>query len=149
MQTTLSAPRPLLARCLAEGFAYQGEGSDVRKGQPRGTPSADLSPTAFVFFLQNHDQIGNRPFGERVLALAPRRAAVAAVALQLLSPHIPLLFMGEDDASTAPFLYFTDHHGDLAAAVREGRRREFAHFAAFATEETRETIPDPNDRATF
>ena len=139
----------LLARCLAEGFAYQGERSAARKGQPRGTPSADLPPTAFVFFLQNHDQIGNRPFGERLLSLGLRPAVVAAVTLQLLSPHIPLLFMGEEDASTAPFLYFTDHHGELAAAVREGRRREFAHFAAFAREETRETIPDPNDRATF
>jgi malto-oligosyltrehalose trehalohydrolase len=140
---------PLLARCLAEGFAYQGENSAIRKGEPRGTPSADLPPTAFVFFLQNHDQIGNRPFGERLLSLAPRRRVVAAVALQLLCPHIPLLFMGEENASPTPFLYFTDHHGDLAAAVREGRRREFAHFAAFAAEETRATIPDPNDRATF
>jgi malto-oligosyltrehalose trehalohydrolase len=140
---------PLLARCLAEGFAYQGEGSAVRKGAPRGTPSADLPPTAFVFFLQNHDQIGNRPFGERLLSLAPSRTVAAAVALQLLCPHIPLLFMGEENASPTPFLYFTDHNGDLAVAVREGRRREFAHFAAFAAEETRKTIPDPNDPATF
>jgi maltooligosyltrehalose trehalohydrolase len=140
---------PLLARCLAEGFAYQGECSAVRNGAPRGTPSADLAPTAFVFFLQNHDQIGNRPFGERLLALAPRPAVVAAVALHLMCPHIPLLFMGEDEASRTPFLYFTDHHGDLAVAVREGRRREFAGFPAFAAEETRETIPDPNEDATF
>ena len=140
---------PLLARCLAEGFAYQGENSAVRKGEPRGTPSGDLPPTAFVFFLQNHDQIGNRPFGERLLSLAPRRTMAAAVALQLLCPHIPLLFMGEENGSPTPFLYFTDHHGELAVAVREGRRREFAHFAAFAAEETRESIPDPNDPATF
>ena len=140
---------PLLARCLAEGFAYQGECSAVRKGEPRGTPSADLAPTAFAFFLQNHDQIGNRPFGERLLSLAPRPAVVAAVALQLMCPHIPLLFMGEEDASRTPFLYFTDHHGELADAVREGRRREFAGFAAFASEETRKAIPDPNDHATF
>ena len=111
---------PLLARCLAEGFAYQGECSAVRKGEPRGTPSADLPPTAFVFFLQNHDQIGNRPFGERLLSLAPRPAVVAAVALQLLCPHIPLLFMGEEDASPTPFLYFTDHHG--RACRRRSRR---------------------------
>jgi maltooligosyltrehalose trehalohydrolase len=69
--------------------------------------------------------------------------------LQLLCPHIPLLFMGEEGGSPTPFLYFTDHHGELAVAVREGRRREFAHFAAFAAEETRRTIPDPNDPATF
>jgi malto-oligosyltrehalose trehalohydrolase len=140
---------PLLARCLTEGFAYQGECSAVRKGAPRGTPSADLPPTAFVFFLQNHDQIGNRPFGERLLSLAPRPTVVAAVTMQLLSPHIPLLFMGEETASSNPFLYFTDHHGDLADAVREGRRREFAHFAAFAAPDTRATIADPNNPATF
>jgi malto-oligosyltrehalose trehalohydrolase len=140
---------PLLARCLAEGFAYQGEPSKLRKGKPRGMPSADLPPTSFVLFLQNHDQIGNRPFGERLSVLCDAASLTAAVALQLLSPHIPLLFMGEEHASRAPFLYFTDHHGDLADAVREGRRREFAGFAAFSSEETRSTIPDPNDRATF
>jgi maltooligosyltrehalose trehalohydrolase len=139
----------LLARCLAEGFAYQGEPSKLRKGQPRGMPSADLPPTSFVLFLQNHDQIGNRPFGERLSVLSDAASLAAAVALQLLSPHIPLLFMGEEHASRVPFLYFTDHHGDLADAVREGRRREFAGFAAFSSEETRSTIPDPNDRATF
>jgi malto-oligosyltrehalose trehalohydrolase len=140
---------PLLARCLAEGFAYQGEPSAVREGRPRGTPSADLPPTAFIFFLQNHDQIGNRPFGERLLSLASPEAVVAATALQLLSPHIPLTFMGEEEGSCSPFQYFTDHHGELADAVREGRRREFAGFAAFSSEETRARIPDPNDPATF
>jgi maltooligosyltrehalose trehalohydrolase len=139
----------LLARCLAEGFAYQGEPSKLRNGTPRGMPSADLPPTSFVLFLQNHDQIGNRPFGERISVLSDAASLAAAVALQLLSPHIPLLFMGEEDASIAPFLYFTDHHGGLADAVREGRRREFAGFAAFSSDETRSTIPDPNDRATF
>jgi 1,4-alpha-glucan branching enzyme len=141
-------PTSLLARCLV-GFAYQGQSSKVRKGKPRGTPSADLAPTSFVLFLQNHDQIGNRPFGERLSALSAALSLAAAVALQILSPHIPLLFMGEEHASPAPFLYFTDHHGDLADAVREGRRREFASFAAFSSEETRSTIPDPNDRSTF
>jgi len=136
---------PLLARCLAQGFAYQGEASEVRNGEPRGTPSADLPPSSFVFFLQNHDQVGNRPFGERLLSLAPQPAVVAAVALQLLSPHIPLLFMGEEDGSLAPFLYFTDHKGELAQAVRDGRRREFAGFAGYAHAE----IPDPNELATF
>jgi malto-oligosyltrehalose trehalohydrolase len=142
-------PTSLLARCLAEGFAYQGEPSKLRKGKPKGMPSADLPPTSFVLFLQNHDQIGNRPFGERLLVLSDAASLAAAVALQLFSPHIPLLFMGEEHASRTPFLYFTDHHGDLADAVREGRRREFASFAAFSSEETRSTIPDPNDRATF
>src|SRR5205085_139882 len=99
---------PLLARCLAEGFAYQGEPSTVHEGRLRGTPSGDLSPTAFVFFLQNHDQIGNRAFGERLSTLTPGPALAAAVTLQLLCPHIPLIFMGEEEASQTPFLYFAD-----------------------------------------
>jgi len=116
-------PAERLARCLAEGFAYQGEPSAYRKGELRGAPSADLPPTAFVLFLQNHDQIGNRPFGDRLTTHAQAEAIEAAVALQLLCPQIPLIFMGEEGASTTPFLYFTDHHGELARAVREGRRR--------------------------
>ncbi|MGE0714939.1 MAG: malto-oligosyltrehalose trehalohydrolase [Alphaproteobacteria bacterium] len=143
------APAVRLARCLAEGFAYQGEPSAHRGGERRGTPSADLPPTAFVLFLQNHDQIGNRAFGERLTAIADPAALEAAIALQLLAPQIPLLFMGEEDASRTPFLYFTDHRPPLDDAVREGRRREFARFAAFADPARREKIPDPNAEATF
>jgi maltooligosyltrehalose trehalohydrolase len=142
-------PATGLARCLAEGFVYQGQPSPHRDGQPRGTPSQGLSPTAFVLFLQNHDQVGNRAFGERLTALAAPAALEAAIALQILCPQIPLLFMGEEYASTTPFLFFSDHHGDLADAVRDGRRREFAKFAAFADPARRETIPDPNAPASF
>ncbi len=142
-------PAERLARVLAEGFAYQGEPSPHRNGERRGTPSRDLPPTAFVLFIQNHDQVGNRAFGERITALADPRALEAAIALQLLCPQIPLIFMGEEDASPKPFQFFTDHHGDLADAVREGRRREFASFAAFADEQRRASIPDPNAAATF
>ena len=138
-----------LARCLAEGFVYQGEPSAHRKGDPRGTPSADLPPTAFVLFLQNHDQIGNRAFGDRLTARVPPQALNAAIALQLLCPQIPLVFMGEETASTSPFQFFTDHHGELADAVREGRRREFASFAAFSDPAQRAAIPDPNASDTF
>ncbi len=138
-----------LARCLAEGFVYQGEPSRHRNGEPRGTASADLPPTAFVLFLQNHDQIGNRALGERLTALADPAALEAAIALQLLVPQIPLLFMGEEDASRTPFCFFSDHHDELADAVRDGRRREFAKFAAFADPARRERIPDPNAPATF
>ncbi len=141
------APAPLLARALAEGFAYQGETSP--RGRRRGEPSGDLPPTAFVFCLQNHDQIGNRAFGERLSQLADPDALRAAQALLLLAPEIPLLFMGEEYASRAPFLYFTDHGPELAALVRDGRRREFAHFAAFADEARRARIPDPNAPETF
>jgi maltooligosyltrehalose trehalohydrolase len=136
-------PTPQLARALAEGFIYQGELSRHR-GRPRGTRSGGLPPTAFVLFLQNHDQIGNRPCGDRLSRLADPQALEAAIALQLLCPQIPLLFMGEEFASPTPFLFFTDHQEPLAAAVREGRRREFAGFSAFAGE-----LPDPNAPATF
>ena len=139
------APARLLARCLAEGFAFQGDPSPHRRGETRGTPSADLPPTAFVLFLQNHDQIGNRPFGDRLTETAHPEALRAAIALQLLSPNIPLLFMGEERMSRAPFQFFTDFHGDLATAVREGRRREFASFTRFGGED----IPDPNAPQTF
>jgi maltooligosyltrehalose trehalohydrolase len=142
-------PAERLARCLGEGFAYQGEPSAYRKGRPRGSPSADLAPTAFVLFLQNHDQVGNRPFGDRLTQSADPAALQAAVALQLLCPQIPLIFMGEEGASGAPFLFFTDHHGELAKAVRDGRRREFADFRGFHEGEEAEQIPDPNAPETF
>jgi malto-oligosyltrehalose trehalohydrolase len=134
-----------LARCLSSGFVYQGEPSPYRKGIARGTPSDDLAPTSFVLFLQNHDQIGNRPLGDRLTTLADPQALRAATALQLLSPAIPLLFMGEEDASVTPFQFFTDYTGDLADAVRKGRQREFADFRGFDGKE----IPDPNAAETF
>ena len=141
-------PAEQLARCLAEGFAFQGEVSRYQ-GEPRGTPSAHLPPTAFVLFLQNHDQIGNRAFGERLTVLADPQALEAAIALQLLCPQIPLLFMGEETASRTPFLFFTDHSAELACAVREGRRADFARFQEFADPAQRERIPDPNAAGTF
>ncbi|WP_413194425.1 malto-oligosyltrehalose trehalohydrolase [Pararobbsia alpina] len=143
------APARKLARALAEGFVYQGEPSPIHDDRPRGEPSAELPPTAFVFFLQNHDQIGNRAMGERLTLLAHHDALRAAIALMLLSPQIPLLFMGEEAGSTQPFLFFTDYEGDLANAVREGRRKEFAKFSAFSDPQRRADIPDPNDLATF
>jgi maltooligosyltrehalose trehalohydrolase len=142
------APTRALARALAEGFIYQGEASQHR-GAARGTPSADLPPTAFVSFLQNHDQIGNRAFGERLTVLADPQALRAAIALQLLCPQIPLVFMGEEAGAREPFLYFTDHTPALAEAVRKGRREEFAKFPEFADPERREQIPDPNAAETF
>jgi maltooligosyltrehalose trehalohydrolase len=144
-----SDPAARLARCLKEGFIYQGEPSPNRGGKPRGTPSTDLPPTAFVLFLQNHDQIGNRAFGERLTVLANPAALEAAIALQLLCPQIPLLFMGEETGSRAPFLFFTDHNEELAKAVREGRRREFAGFPQFSDPKLLAGVPDPNAVDTF
>jgi maltooligosyltrehalose trehalohydrolase len=139
-----------LATVLEQGFLFQGRASPHLGGRPRGEPSAHLPPTAFVLFLQNHDQVGNRAFGERLSRLAdPQALAAATVLLLLLSPQIPLLFMGEEWGASAPFLFFTDHHGDLADAVREGRRREFARFAAFADPQSHARIPNPNAEATF
>ena len=140
-------PAAQLARALGEGFAYQGEISP--RGRRRGEPSGALPATCFVFCLQNHDQIGNRAFGDRLTALADPAALRAAQALLLLAPQIPLLFMGEEYGARAPFLYFTDHGPELARLVRDGRRKEFAHFAAFADARRREQIPDPNGAATF
>ncbi|WP_282397671.1 malto-oligosyltrehalose trehalohydrolase [Pseudomonas sp. PS01298] len=140
-------PTAQLARCLGEGFVYQGH--TTRHGHERGEPSGDLPPTAFVAFLQNHDQIGNRAMGERLHQLCPPQALKAATALLLLSPMIPLMFMGDEVNASEPFLFFTDHHGELAEAVREGRRGEFADFAAFQDPERRDRIPDPNALATF
>jgi maltooligosyltrehalose trehalohydrolase len=141
-------PADKLARCLSDGFIFQGEISHYQGGS-RGMPSAHLPPTAFVLFLQNHDQIGNRAFGERLTTLVSPHALEAAIALQLLCPQIPMLFMGEECASRTPFLFFTDHHGELADAVRNGRRNEFARFPAFSNPTLRERIPDPNALGTF
>lgn len=142
-------PIKKLARVLGEGFAYQGDPSPIHDGAPRGEPSKHLPPTAFVSFLQNHDQVGNRAFGERLRTLCAPQALLAATALVLLSPQIPLIFMGEEYGSTQPFLFFTDYAGELADAVREGRRREFAKFSAFNDPERRARIPDPNAVQTF
>ncbi len=143
--------RPLdqLGRCLIEGFAYQGEVSKYRHGETRGESTNGLPPAAFVSFLQNHDQVGNRAFGERITKIADARAVRAAAAIILLAPSPPLLFMGEEFGAETPFLFFCDFEKDLAKAVTAGRRNEFAHFARFADPAAREQIPDPGAARTF
>lgn len=145
----LSRPLQHLGRCLAEGFAYQGEASQWRDGAIRGKPSSDLPPTAFVAFLQNHDQVGNRAFGERLHTLTTQRALEAAVAILLLAPSPPLLFMGEEFAAGTPFQFFCDFEPELAAAVVRGRREEFKRFARFADPNEAARIPDPGAKTTF
>ena len=143
--------RPLerLGRALAEGFAWQGERSPWRNDTPRGEPSAHLATTAFVDFTQTHDQVGNRAFGERLVALGDEPAVRAAVACVLLAPAVPMLFMGEEFAASSPFLFFCDFRGDLASAVTRGRREEFGRLRRFRDRAARESIPDPNARSTF
>ncbi|HEX2566569.1 MAG TPA: malto-oligosyltrehalose trehalohydrolase, partial [Burkholderiales bacterium] len=142
------APAKHLARCLAEGFAYQGEVSPFSKA-PRGEKSGHLSPLAFIDFLQNHDQVGNRALGERLVALAEERIVRMLSAILLLAPSPPMLFMGEEWGCRQPFLYFCDFSGPLGEAVRRGRREEFSRFAAFAEPSSRQRIPDPLAESTF
>ena len=132
-------PAQQIARSLAEGFIYQGEPSPHRKGEPRGEPSAQLPPLAFVNFLQNHDQIGNRAKGERLTALAKPASLEAALSILLLSPAVPMLYMGEEWGATEPFPFFCDFKGELADAVRKGRMKEFSEAYA----QSGDGIPDP------
>ena len=141
-------PLARLGRALAEGFAYQGEPSAFRD-RSRGEPSAHLPPDAFVGFLQNHDMVGNRAFGGRIDSFADPRFLGAAYACLLLTPLVPMLFMGEEFAASTPFLFFCDFGPELAAAVAAGRRREFQRFAAFGGEGAIALIPEPNAATTF
>ena len=140
-----SSPLKDIARALESGFVYQGEASAHRGGQPRGEPSGKLAPSAFVNFLQNHDQIGNRALGDRLESNASAEAIEAALAIMLLAPAIPMLFMGEEWGSKAPFPFFCGFEGDLAEAVRKGRRKEYAWaYAKYGDE-----VPDPLEPSTF
>ena len=142
-------PAAKLGRCLTEGFAYQGETSRFRGQAARGEPSRHLPSECFVSFLQNHDQVGNRACGERVACLSSSAALRVVVAVLLLAPSPPLLFMGEEFGATTPFLFFCDFEPDLAEKVRNGRREEFLKFEQFRNPEALKRIPDPNDLATF
>jgi malto-oligosyltrehalose trehalohydrolase len=137
-----------LGRALAQGFAFQGEVMESI-GSERGEPSAFLPPSAFVAFMQNHDQIGNRAFGERINAIASPEAVHAIAAIYLLLPQTPMLFMGEEWGSSQPFPFFCDFEGELGDLVRKGRRQEFANFPEFQDPEQRERIPDPQAEETF
>jgi len=137
-----------LGRALAEGFAFQGEVMTYL-GEPRGEVSRHLRPSAFIAFLQNHDQIGNRAFGDRLVHTARPAALRAAAAVYLLLPQIPMLFMGEEWAATQPFPFFCDFGPEVADAVRRGRREEFSRFPQFQDPAQREKIPDPQAAQTF
>jgi maltooligosyltrehalose trehalohydrolase len=143
-------PMQHLIRCLTEGFAYQGENSVHRLGVRRGSPSTHLPANAFIPFLQNHDQIGNRAFGERITELVGPRPLRAGMAVMLLAPHTPLLFMGEEYGEKTRFTFFCDWPPEQAQLVRDGRRKEFAaKYPEFNDPEAQKRIPDPSHPDTF
>ena len=135
----------LVGRALAEGLGWQGERME-HEGREKGEPSAFLPPTAFVAYAQNHDQTGNRPFGERISHLVPPACARLWAAIYLLSPQIPMLFMGEEWGAKQPFTFFSDVGKDLADAIRKGREEE---MATFPRREEQGVPPDPMAEATF
>jgi maltooligosyltrehalose trehalohydrolase len=132
-----------VVRALSDGFVFQGEPFQFWQGRHRGTTSRHMPAAAHVICIQNHDQVGNRAKGERLATLVPRGVRTLAAALLLLSPHTPLLFMGQEYDEANPFQFFTDY-GDpvLQKAVSEGRRKEFKDFDF-------SEVPDPQDPATF
>ena len=129
-----------VARCIEHGWLYDGH---------RGTPAGDLPAWHFLYVLQNHDQVGNRAFGERLHHQVGIDRFAAASGLLLFLPYTPMLFMGQEFGASTPFQFFTDHNADLGRLVTEGRRREFKAFSAFADAATRERIPDPQAESTF
>jgi maltooligosyltrehalose trehalohydrolase len=137
-----------LAEAIEQGWIYEGQ-LYQRTGRGRGKPARDLPAEAFVYCVQNHDQIGNRAFGDRLGASVSAEAYRSASMLLLFLPMTPLLFMGQEWNASTPFQYFTDHEGELGEAIARGRREEFKDFAAFRDPESRETIPDPQAPATF
>jgi maltooligosyltrehalose trehalohydrolase len=139
---------PELARTMAQGWLYTGQHAE-HFGGPRGTDPRGIDPDRFVFFIQNHDQVGNRAMGERLHHEIDPAAFRAATVLFLSAPQTPLLFMGQEWGARSPFRFFTDHPEPLGRLVTEGRRREFQRFAAFADAEARARIPDPQAPETF
>ncbi|MBW9091960.1 malto-oligosyltrehalose trehalohydrolase [Rhizobium wenxiniae] len=133
-----------IGRALAEGFVFQGEHMPYR-GESRGKPSAGLPPTAFISFIQNHDQIGNRALGDRMITFRPLEPIKAVTAVYLLSPQIPMLFMGEEWGAREPFPYFCDFDDELNEKVRQGRRKELSRLPGFDAEDAL----DPTARSTF
>jgi maltooligosyltrehalose trehalohydrolase len=130
------------------GFLYQGQ-FYTRLKKSRGSPTDGVARSAFVTFVENHDQVANSARGERLHQLSAPGAYRAMTALLLLGPNTPLLFQGQEFASSAPFLFFADHHPELARAVREGRGAFLAQFSSVATEAAQAALPPPEDPLTF
>jgi maltooligosyltrehalose trehalohydrolase len=137
-----------LARAIERGWLYEGQ-RFASWAEARGKPAGDLPAQAFVYCIQNHDQVGNRALGERLTRAISLDAYCTASTLLLFLPMTPLLFMGQEWAASTPFLYFTAHEPELGEQVVRGRREEFKSFSAFADEAARERIPDPQAEASF
>jgi maltooligosyltrehalose trehalohydrolase len=137
-----------LAATIRHGWFFTGQHSG-HLGERRGTDPTGTPPSRFVICLQNHDQVGNRAFGERLHHQIDLAAYRAASVLLLCAPQTPLLFMGQEWAASTPFLFFTDHKPDLGKLVTKGRRHEFGGFSAFSDPAVRERIPDPQAIETF
>jgi maltooligosyltrehalose trehalohydrolase len=137
-----------VARTIERGWLYEGQPTP-RSGKPRGTAAGDRPAWQFVYVIQNHDQVGNRPFGDRLSAQVDLERYKAASTLLLFLPYTPMLFMGQEFAASSPFQYFTDHHAELGRLVTEGRRKEFGAFSAFSDAARRAAIPDPQAAVTF
>ena len=137
-----------IVETLRRGWFYEGQVSRNHE-KPRGTPAEGLPARGFVHCIQNHDQVGNRAFGDRHTESVGLDVYRALSALLLLSPYTPLLWMGQEWAATTPFQYFTDHPPELGRLVTEGRRKEFGKFSVFADPAARERIPDPQAPSTF
>ncbi len=138
-----------LARVVERGWLYEGQPSQHWGGRPRGTPAGSRPPWQFQIAIQNHDQVGNRAFGDRLNHVLDPGSYRLAAALLLFLPYTPLLFMGQEFAASTPFLYFTDHTPELGRLVTEGRRKEFGSFSQFADPARQAAIPDPQAEATF
>jgi maltooligosyltrehalose trehalohydrolase len=137
-----------LAQTVRTGWLYEGQ-TWALSGEPRGRPASGLALSSFVLSIQNHDQVGNRALGDRLLSSAQADRLAALTMLLLFLPATPLLFMGQEWGASSPFLYFTDHEPELGAKVSRGRREEFRHFAAFEDRAAVERIPDPQAEDTF
>jgi maltooligosyltrehalose trehalohydrolase len=143
----LGTPQELLS-ALKRGFLYQGQRYRWQQ-KPRGTRVTTEPASAFVFYLQNHDQVANEIHGRRLDAMAAPEAYRAMLAVLLLAPETPLLFMGQEFGASSPFAFFADHRPELAVNVARGRRGFLAQFPSHATPEAQEVIPDPGAGETF
>lgn len=137
-----------LAQTLTHGWLFRGQ-TQNSTGSPRGGDPADLQLPQFIYCISNHDQVGNRAFGERLGQVASPAAYRAASALLCLVPETPMLFMGQEWSASTPFQFFTDHNPELGALITQGRRKEFRHFAAFSDPARLAEIPDPQEASTF